>query len=140
MNQSYKKIKKKSLNDKILECVLKGAFQYENINLYKIDEYYLIIINNRKNNENIIEHDDLYNNSKIELNTIYGLIDLFNTEEDKEYIKNIEDACKNIEQDLDDYNYIRKINNNSLVIKRNYFDVRELVLHDNEDIKLLYRL
>jgi len=37
MNQSYKKIKKKSLNDKILECVLKGIFQYENINLYKIE-------------------------------------------------------------------------------------------------------
>lgn len=161
-NNSFRKVKCKSFKDKLIECILNEDFSCycsdseTYINIYKIKEnsiekndlYLVIIAKHMKSKKNFTTSGkneklklDVYNNAKIEINTIYGMLDLFreditdNNQVNTDYLSNIQDACTSIEEELDNYYYISMINNNTITIKKSHFDLRELLYSSINKLK-----
>jgi len=102
------------------------TIKVQSANLSQIKRYESLL--NLINQKSDIE---LYDNIKIQLNSLYGLIDLISdfswNDEQIEYITNIKETTTNTEDSIDNYYYSQLIRRRRLVIKDNYFDLREFM-------------
>lgn len=104
------------------------------------DNYYLILIERLKNGikkETPLEIN-MYKNIKLELNSIYAVLDL---SVNSEYIKDIRESCNEISQIINDYYYSTLIDRDDIILDIIQFNIYDLINNfEWKDIKINYNI
>jgi hypothetical protein len=105
----------------------------------------ILNIKNFINNQNDI---NIYNNIKIQFNSLYNIIDIFNDDNNNnnnnnnqlindniDFIKNIKKSSKKIEKLIDNYYYLELIKKDQIKLDINYLDLHNFLNNINNCIK-----